>query len=379
MHVAHLIDSLHWGGAEKWIVSFTEVARLRGLDVTVMSLQPFLDGNPYRDQLELLGANVKAFSISRLYDFVAMPTLMQTLRTGQFDIIQTHLTQANILGTLEGMRLGIPVVATLHSTNSGKLGHYRSRSWAEQIVLKYGASRIIAVGTGVAEAHRKRFGDKVIDIVHNGVKPGVVLSASERKALRIALVGDTNQTLIIAVGRLVPLKGYTDLLLAFSQARKKHPGLHLLIVGDGIMRRDLEEQTITLGVKENVHFLGARTDVPKLLAASDVFVNSSYWEGLSIAMLEAMAAGLPILATSVGEAPFLLAAGRGLLVQPHNTDALTQGLDKLLDPLMARQEMGVAARAFVESNYSLEPWLDKILEVYTKAQDMRLSRKVSLA
>ena len=379
MHVAHLVDSLHWGGAEKWIASFSEAAKSRDLNVTVMSLQPFVENNPYRTQMESLGVTVKAFSIKRLYDPAALPTLKRTLRTGKFDILQTHLSHSNILGTIAARRVGVPVVATLHSTHLSTRGHYFSRSLVEQLILRYGAHRVIAVGRSVAEAHRYRFGNKAIDIVPNGIKPGVELSTSERDKLRIELAGDPTRNLVIAVGRLVPLKGYAELLSAFAQVKTNHPKAFLVVVGDGRMRPELEVQVKALKLAEDVRLPGLRTDVPQILAAGDIFVNSSYWEGLSMAMLEAMAAGLPIMATSVGEAPYLLAEGRGLLVQPRNANSLAAGLATLLDSSTTREKMGTSARSFCESNYSLGPWLDKIMEVYTCAQNMQSGRRVSLA
>jgi glycosyltransferase involved in cell wall biosynthesis len=379
MRVAHLIDSLHWGGAEKWIASFSEVTKKRDLNVSVMSLQPFFENNPYRGQLESFGASVKAFSITRLYKPTALPLLIRTLRAGQFDIIQTHLSHSNILGTIAGRWVGIPVVATLHSTHLDTRGHYHSRSMVEQLALRYGAHRVMAVGNSVAEAHRYRMGNKMIDIVPNGVKPGVELSTTERNQLRTELTGDPTKTLILAVGRFVPLKGYAELLSAFSQVKKNHPKAFLALVGDGRMRPELERQLRILELAADVCLTGLRVDIPRVLAAGDIFVNSSHWEGLSMAMLEAMAAGLPILATQVGEAPYLLAEGRGLLVQPHDADGLAAGLTSLLDSPTTRQKMGSAARGYCESNYSLGPWLDKVLEVYTLAQNVKFGRRMDLA
>ena len=190
MHIAQVIDALQWGGAEKWIFSFSEVAKLRGLVVTVISLQPFIDDNPYRVQLESLGVKVFPLSISTLYDFAAMPPLLRIFQTERFDLVQTHLTHANILGTLVGRSVDIPTVATLHSTHLGTEGHYHTRSVFEQIVLRYSPCKIIAVGNGVAEAHRLRLGRKEIDVIPNAVKLGVVLSDSARETLRAELVGD---------------------------------------------------------------------------------------------------------------------------------------------------------------------------------------------
>ncbi len=368
MRIAHLIDSLHWGGAEKWIASFAEVARLRGLDVTVISLQAFIANNPYRTQLESFGAKVEALSITRLYKPAAVPILTRVFRSGGFDVIQTHLSHANVLGTFAGRLAGIPVVATLHSTHLDTRGHYRMRSMAEQIALRYIACQIIAVGNGVAEAHRVRLGSKELNVVPNAVKSGLVLADSERRNLRADLAGDPNRTIIIAVGRMVLLKGYAELLTAFAEVRKDHSEAFLLIVGDGSLRGDLESQASALGIAGDMRFLGLRTDVPRLLAASDIFVNNSYWEGLSMSMLEAMAAGLPIIATNVGEAPFLLADGRGSLISPRDVSALITSLRNMLNDSSIRKGAGDAARSFAESHYALDPWFDKVLEVYSKAQ-----------
>lgn len=368
MRVAHLIDTLHWGGAEKWIASFAEIAKLRGLDVAVISLQTFVANNPYRAQLESFGANVQALSITRLYDLSALPTLIRVFRTGHFDVVQTHLSHANILGALVGRWVGVPVVATIHSTHLDTRGHYRIRSMMEQFMLRYVSRRVMAVGNGVAEAHRTRLGSKVIDVVPNAVKLGLVLSDSERTSLRIELAGDPSRTIIIAVGRMVVLKGYAELLTAFAQVRKDFPKIFLLIVGDGSLRADLEALTSVLGIINDVRFLGLRTDVPRLLAASDIFVNNSHWEGLSMSMLEAMAAGLPILATNVGEAPFLLADGRGFLIPPRDVNALSAKLRKMLGESLTQMNAGKTARAFAESHYALEPWFDKVLDVYSKTQ-----------
>ena len=114
------------------------------------------------------------------------------------------------------------------------------------------------------------------------------------------------------------------------------------------MHGDLEAQAFSLGVKQDVHFLGFRDDIPRLLAAADIFVNCSDWEGLSIAMLEAMAAGLPVLATNVGDAPSLLANGRGVLIPPQDPDALKMALLDLLGSPEVCKNMGRSARNFVE-------------------------------
>jgi glycosyltransferase involved in cell wall biosynthesis len=158
------------------------------------------------------------------------------------------------------------------------------------------------------------------------------------------------------------------MLTAFAKVHEKHPDTFLIIVGVGPLAESLKSYSRSLGLSEYVRFLGARTDVPKLLAACDVFLNSSYWEGLSIAMLEAMAAGLPVIATSVGDAEHLLATGSGLLVNVKDPSNLAVAINCLIEDPDKMRTMGQLARSFVEKNYAAEPWLDKILQSYARAK-----------
>jgi glycosyltransferase involved in cell wall biosynthesis len=367
MHIAQVIDAMHWGGAEKWILSFSEAAKSRGLDITIISLEPFSENSPYHAQLESQGSKVFELSIPTLYNFTAMPGLLRIFKTEHFDLVQTHLAHANILGTLMGKLMSIPTVATLHSTHPGAAGHHRVRSVLERIMLRYISSEIVAVGKGVAEAHRFRLTGKSIKVIPNAVEPGMNLKAWEREAVRVELAGDPRRTILMAVGRLIPLKGYSALFTVFAQVKRVHTEAILVIAGDGRLRSDLESQASSLGIRQDVHFLGFRNDIRRLLAAADIFVNCSDWEGLSIAMLEAMAAGLPVLATRVGEAPFLLDDGRGILIPAQDPEALKKALMDLLDKPGTWHEMGKSARSFVDSNYAINPWMDRIMEVYAKA------------
>ncbi len=181
-------------------------------------------------------------------------------------------------------------------------------------------------------------------------------------------MGDSNGILVLAVGRLLFQKGYHDMLLAFAQVQKRFPDTFLVIVGVGDLLETLVEFSQSLGLSGNVKFLGARGDVPRLLAAADVFVNSSHWEGLSIAMLEAMAAGLPIVATSVGDAAILLSTGCGYLVSAKDSKAFAQALENLISDSETMRKMGDIAREYVKKNYTADLWLDKLLLCYSRAQ-----------
>jgi glycosyltransferase involved in cell wall biosynthesis len=161
--------------------------------------------------------------------------------------------------------------------------------------------------------------------------------------------------LIATVGRLAEAKGHSFLIDAAKPIISRFPEAHFLIIGDGDLRGSLERQTDESGVTENVHFLGYSEVVADLLTAADLFVLPSLWEGLSVALLEAMAAAKPIVATAVAGTEEALVPGRtGLVVPPGDSQALADGILQLLrDPARA-QAMGQAARQRVERQFSAE-------------------------
>ena len=117
-----------------------------------------------------------------------------------------------------------------------------------------------------------------------------------------------------------------------------------------------------------VILLGVRNDVPRLLAAGDIFVSASHWEGLPVAVLEAMAVGLPVVATSVGDVPDVVVPGTGLIVPPHQPAALATTIRTLLDDPEQGRQLGMAGRAHVVRNYAIEAWADKLLKLYSELQ-----------
>lgn len=370
MHIAHLVDSLSIGGAQKLLVLFAEEAKSRGLQVTVISLTTKDSNDVIIAELESLGVHIVFLTIHKLYDPSALPKLLMVLRNEKIDVIQTHLRNSNILGVLAGRLLNIPVMATLHSTHARRNGgFFRLRIMTEQLLLRFGARRVIAVGQRIGEMYRDRLVDKKVDIVPNPVKPGPELSQEQRSSLRQEIIGDSERFLILTVGRLKPEKGLQDLLAAFAQVREKHPSTMLVVVGDGEIIGELKSQAASLGLAEDTRFTGERNDVPELMIASDIFVSSSYREGLSLAMLEAMIAGLPVLATKVGDTEYLLNEGRGLIVPPHDVAALVHGMCYLIENPRKMKEIGYAARRFVEANYSPSQWMDKLLGVYEQARN----------
>jgi glycosyltransferase involved in cell wall biosynthesis len=203
--------------------------------------------------------------------------------------------------------------------------------------------------------------------IPNGIPIGDFRPRSDEARRRLAgtlgLAQDT--ALLGTVGRLHPAKDHALLLRAFAQLVTDHPQTALVIVGDGALRADLERDAHALGVADQVRFLGDRSDVKALLCAFDLFVMSSRTEGYSIALVEACAAALPIVATAVGGNPEIVEDGRnGRIVPPGDASALVAAIAGLLDDAPRREAMGEAARQWALANGSVEAMAERYQTVY---------------
>ncbi len=363
LRIVQMIDSIKIGGAEKLLVNFAAEARARDLPLTVIGLKLIPD-SPVEAELRSLQAQVVYFPAAGLLSPARILQIARFLRQGHFDILHTHLTYANIIGGLTGRLAGLPVIGTLHSVSQEARHYHAGRQRLEAWALRHGAKRVIAVGHSVAQAHQPRLAGKPITVIPNAVPASAALSAAERLALRQSLAGNAERPLLIAVGRLSIPKGYADLLQALAVVHSACPQAALVIAGDGPLHAALQAQAETLGLGSCVTLLGTRTDVPELLAASDLFVSASHWEGLPLALLEAMMAGLPSVVTNVGENSLVLAPSTGRLVAPQQPNQLAAAVIELLQQPDERARLGQAARQHAEAHYHTRPWFDRLLSLY---------------
>ncbi len=355
MLIAHLIDSLHVGGAEKLQLTFVREARAQGHEVLLIALRADED-TLVRDEATRLGARVVTVAGRGLADPLRLWRLLALLRQQRPDVLHCHLTYAIILGSLAGRAAGVPVVATLHSAQldpaHSALKH-RLEAWA----LRWGSNAVVAVGQHVAEAHQSRLGGQGVAVIPNAVAVGAL--PAQRDEAHVPSHGH-----LISVGRLVEAKGFEDLIEGFANLHRSHPSATLRIVGDGPLREPLAAAIEARGLAGHVDLLGTRDDVPALLAASDLYVSASHWEGLPLATLEAMAAGLPVVATAVGEVPSLLAEGRGVVVPPRAPAALAAALRALLDDPTRGAALAAAGQRYVLAQHAPEQWLRQLLALY---------------
>lgn len=369
MQVVQMIDQLSMGGAQKLLITFAEQSSSsEAMGVQVLSLEAdneYQRAGALASEIIALGVPVEGMGGRHLWDVGRLRRILAYLRRRPVDILHTHLTYANILGALAGRLAGVPVVVTLHTAGRDARHYHPLRDFLETIALRWGATKVLAVGWNVAAFHQSRLGpERQIEVLPNGTPAAVPLPVQERQALRQQICGDAARPLVLAVGRLSAPKGYADLVDAFAHLRTIQPKAALVIAGDGSMRAALDAQIERLGLANTVYLLGLRQDVPRLLAASDLFVSASHWEGLPLAILEAMMAGLPVVATRVGDVPQVLGNGGGLLVNPRQPQELAQALQRLLDNPQERLELGRQAAALARRSYSAQAWFERLLAVY---------------
>jgi glycosyltransferase involved in cell wall biosynthesis len=362
MKIAHLIDTLSTGGAEKLLVT---MAKDFPEEMIVISLRPAKPNNDLSQDLEQLGVDVTTFTAAPLFNLPRILGISRHLTNSHADIIHSHLTYAIILGGICSVLTGKPLVVTLHNVRGDASGN-PIRNLMVRFILRFIAKKIIAVGESVALVYKSLNKTGKLQMIPNAVEKIDPPPPEAVAKLRKELLGPTHTQLLIAVGRLMYQKAYHDLISAMVQVRQQLPNVKLVIAGVGHLGDQLSAQIDSLNIGDTVELLGLRDDVPELLAASDIFVMSSHWEGLPLAALEAMAMGLPLIATSVGELPYLINKDNGILVDPGQPRQLGKAIIELLKNPERRKEMGQNSRKLVEEKYRHDIWQREMVQLYSE-------------
>jgi len=285
------------------------------------------------------------------------------------------LSTSNIVGTLACHLSGIKSIATLHSVSIDPRYYHPVRQELETRMLRHLSRRVVAVGESVAFANQQRL-KRPIDVIPNAVTPHTQISQQDRMEIRRSLGENAEDPFVITVGRHSAPKGYSVLVDAFAQLHRSHPRARLFIVGQGILQNELQTQIEKLRLQNVISLLGRREDVAQLLGASDVYVSSSLWEGLPVSVLEAMSAGLPVVATEVGDMPRIVNPSVGVLVPPNDSARLAEALRKILDDNRSAAEMGTSARNFVNRYHHPSVWMDHLMQLYEQVLSGRKLEKV---
>jgi glycosyltransferase involved in cell wall biosynthesis len=366
INVMQMTDVTGRGGAEKALVDLALRLDRSRYNVTVCATRSAGNYQPLLDE-----AGVTTFVQGRKsrWDFGQWIKLVKLMRRERVDVLHTHLFGSNTLGRLLGTLAGVPVIISHeHWATSAK-----REVWANRLLYRLSDRTIVpSAATKSALVQSGGIPSRAMEIVYNGVDTAQFARSFSREETRAELAIPNDALLVGVVGRLSEEKGGVDLLIrAVSRLQKSEPGVRLLVVGDGPLRAGLE--SLASRVAEGlVTFTGTRSDVARLLHSMDVFALPSLSEALPLVVLEAMSAGLPVVATRVGGVPEIVEDGvTGLLVAPGSEDALYWALRKLVTGPNLRTQLARAGQAHVKAHFTIERMVECVEALY----DSLLERK----
>jgi glycosyltransferase involved in cell wall biosynthesis len=364
--------TVHHGGAERVVLELARRQRALGAAVSVVCVQQLGELLPL---FEAAGVPVRMIETTPRPGVLRTAwRLAQLLREASGTVVHTHNSAPQVAAGLgEQLRHWRRPGTGLVHTEHGRLGDLRStvlqlRRWTAREFDVIVAVSVDARAQLLKHGIRTRHG---VDVVLNGVDLSRFAERPNRP------VGATPR--IVHVGRLDRIKGQDVLLAALPAVCDVVPGVQLTIVGDGPTRQLLEDQVTELGIRDAVVFAGAADDVRPFLADVDLFVLPSRSEGISLALLEAMATGLPVVATDVGGNREVITEATGALVPPEQPGRLAVAIIELLQHPELATNKGIAGRRVVEQRFALEATVQAYAALYARACATSAGRRLGSA
>ena len=316
-----------------------------------------------KEQCEASGVPTYVIPMRGQWDVRWIIQCCKLVRQQSVSLIHAHEFRANAFGALVAKLCGIPLIATVHGKNyypdhaKRRVAYRWTSHVAHMVAVSHDLRRFLEVRVGIA---RKR-----IAVVHNGVDLVEPASFDQIQQLRGELEISTNEFVIGIVGSLYPVKGHACLFRALKTVLAQRPRTRLLVIGGGGLDHTLERTARELGIEQAVSFLGFRDDVPRLLPLLDLFVLPSLSEGLSIAVLEAMSAGVPVIASRVGGNPeIVLDRETGYLIPPESPAELASSILELIGDRYRANLMGKRGRERVAREFTTERMLGRYQDLY---------------
>jgi len=371
IRIVFVVNGFAIGGGEKKLLELvSELRRLHDdeFHLTVCSVG---QGGPLQAEFENTGVRTVVFPKKGKYDCTLIWKVAKLLKEEKADLVQTTLFYADVIGAAAAKLVGIKNVFSWEAiTQPYRLRHMIAYRLAGK-VFRYSIAVSTAIQNKVIRERHIPTGKTMT--IHYGIDLKRFRPQADSR-VRQSLGFAPADVLIGTTARFTEQKGHAHLLSAATKILTRFPGVHFVFVGDGPLQEPLRQEVNRLGLNPAVHFLGFRSDMQRVLNAFDLFVLPSLYEGFPNAVLEAMACGLPVVATRVDGTPEAVADRQtGLLVPPKNANALADATIRLLSRPEEMRRMGTAGRKRVEEAFALEKQIEQFVTLY---RDCTCSRRL---
>lgn len=360
--------SKRYGGSTSRVLSLLE--RMPRNKVALAALA----SSAVADQAQRLGLPVHLLGSHKI-DPRILPSIIHLIRRESIQVLDSQNIQSKFWASLAAGPTKTALVSTIHSWYANSEQGKTSTKGKIYTALEFATNRHLKHYITVSQMDyrsliRAGIPEENIDLVYNAVdiRPDTISGNPGWLRQKFDLPHDA--IVCLAIGRLVPVKGFDLLIEAVQKVREKLPHFVCLIVGDGALKQELTDQIQRTGLQTSVYLVGffQHNEVLKMLKSSDIFVMSSRYEGTPIALLEAAALGIPIIASGTGGIPELVQNGKhALLVPPNESGPLAQGLMRLSQELKFAHQLGENAQQRVRQHFNLDGQVQATMEVYIKA------------
>ena len=355
VRVLHVVSTFEVKTDTKWLAQL--LGHLDGRRVA-SSIACMYGGGPMQERFESLGIETANWDAPAELGLSPIGRAYRGIRGDRFDVVHTHLLRADLYAGLAArLARARAVVSTVYAIGPYRRSRRRRLDGLLDQLTRLWPTHLVAVSRAVKDdcVRRLRWADTRVSVIHTGIEAERYgPDESARGRIRSDWGIEPATPLIVTVARLGYEKGLATLIEAAVVLARRHPTAVTVIVGDGPMRAELTDKIAAAGLSGRVRLAGFRPDVPDVLRAADVFCLPSHMEGLPNAVLEACAAGLPVVATGVGGVPELVVDGEtGLLVAPGRPEALADAIGRLLDDPPLARRLAEAGRQRVATTFSV--------------------------
>lgn len=359
MNILHLIFSFERGGAETYILNTIERMREKGVKFFVICDHK----GSNHDKIEKVCSDVEIININSIFDIKAAYKIAKFCRANNIDIIQSHFLRESFAAVLaKFFNPKIKVIWTMHLIYEEKRGilNFLNRLFSR------GTSAIICVSEAVRQSlEEKGINRKKLVTVLNGVDTGYfkpVYDANIREEFGI----EKDEVLLTTVSRFQEIKGHDFLIDALNELNMNYDiKFKALLVGDGEEMDNIKNKVNKLGLENQVIFAGYREDIPRILTESDIYISPSKNEAISFSIMEALACGVPVVATEVGGVPEVINKGKcGIMVNYGDEKEFAKAIFQLYNNKSEYEEMKKNSRQLIEENFSLNNMIEKTYSLY---------------